>query len=692
MQSGADADRQEIARLERELDNAKDTVHQQNVRISDLEKKLAETLGFETVSAAEAFIKIDEPIPYKELTVELSRERAENERLRAQVQELLMDRDTLRAKIDSSALLNIRNATPSRSAEKQLQALQHRYDELRAVKQRAEDKYKAQYRKFAAHKTCLGNIEIQELEDQLHHDLPKLTKDERRRRREELTTIKLQKIEEFIAADQDDAPSPASQVNKQRVEDFASDKENQQTPAATRKRYLSLSPAISTGSPIIGAKFVQPALDVAPSPLYPHSTSFQSINTAKQLLAPSAPAGIILVPDSSDTEADPSQGMAFLKISPIPTEPMADSSETEDDSQDPYSYLTKAPPVPVPAQVRTQVDSEPSAMTSTSRLGGQSPFPQPIRQRSKSKTRHSEGSASFAAARTDISDERPRKMRRVSSPGLGSGSARRASGGEPGASATSPFYVESGHTPRKGCEREANASTSKKAKGVVKDGKGKQRELTVKMESSTPVTDARTKQIRRLTDKMEITTPVANARASSSKQLADYSAFKGRGRYAKDGADGNTTINANFEIDPAQNGGRDYQFDDVVRGQEDRRHMEAGDCECCRDYYAAIGPMPNRLQAPLWRTPPSSPSGSKPCLRTGSERTENADITSHKQAISRHRHHWARPKTPPSYWSIGFPNTQEVAGINEKAREMHQAKEKYVQEEAARDGGRYKKR
>jgi hypothetical protein len=35
--------------------------------------------------------------------------------------------------------------------------------------------------------------------------------------------------------------------------------------------------------------------------------------------------------------------------------------------------------------------------------------------------------------------------------------------------------------------------------------------------------------------KMETSTPVANARAGSSKQLADYSVYKGRGRYANAG-------------------------------------------------------------------------------------------------------------------------------------------------------------
>jgi hypothetical protein len=67
-------------------------------------------------------------------------------------------------------------------------------------------------------------------------------------------------------------------------------------------------------------------------------------------------------------------------------------------------------------------------------------------------------------------------------------------------------------------------------------------------------------------------------------------------------------------------------------------------------------------------------------------------IASHKQAISRHRHRWTRGCTPPGYWDIGFPTTQQALEINEKAREMHRAKRQVVEAEAERADGRYRKR
>lgn len=68
----------------------------------------------------------------------------------------------------------------------------------------------------------------------------------------------------------------------------------------------------------------------------------------------------------------------------------------------------------------------------------------------------------------------------------------------------------------------------------------------------------------------------------------------------------------------------------------------------------------------------------------GDDENENeiAAIEHHKNAISRHRQQWERAKTPPGYWNIGFPNTQEVAAMNAEAARMHERKRAMVAEEA----------
>ncbi|KAK0451295.1 uncharacterized protein EV420DRAFT_1560120 [Desarmillaria tabescens] len=163
--------------------------------------------------------------------------------------------------------------------------------------------------------------------------------------------------------------------------------------------------------------------------------------------------------------------------------------------------------------------------------------------------------------------------------------------------------------------------------------------------------------------------------ARNAKQTNDYSAFKGRGRYAKDSKE--KTINETFAIDPNRNNGLDFQFDAVVRNKDERRKLHAGDCECCRDYYEGVGPLPKRLKQPLWRSPKKNATPS-PVRR--------------KKGISRHRYNWAQGGTPPGYWDIGFPDTQETENINERAKEMHEKKRREIEAEAMRGDGRYVRR
>ncbi|TFY51357.1 hypothetical protein EVG20_g11036, partial [Dentipellis fragilis] len=128
----------------------------------------------------------------------------------------------------------------------------------------------------------------------------------------------------------------------------------------------------------------------------------------------------------------------------------------------------------------------------------------------------------------------------------------------------------------------------------------------------------------------------------------------GTGAAAGDDTPTRSTINAHFEINPAANDGLPFQFDAVVRSKACRAQMEAGECECCRDYYAAVGPLPPRLQAPLWRSP--SPSEDRDATSTSTSTStstaanahaQEPAVREHRNAVSRHRAQWARGRTPP---------------------------------------------
>ncbi|KAJ7647055.1 DNA repair protein endonuclease SAE2/CtIP C-terminus-domain-containing protein [Roridomyces roridus] len=606
---------QQVHDLERQLTIRKEYADEQRDRALDNEaraRKLANSMGFVKVDEAQSFFdSTPDRMSYKQLVTRVedletrvALEHGENTKLRAQVQDLQR-----------------RPPTHDASILKQLQALQHRYDELKTVKERAEEKYMADYRKFDAWKQYLRTDEILTMENRLREESTNLTSEERKARRAEIASVKAKKIRQLEAAELHET-TPTLEQNK----------ENQRIPVPAKRR-VSARPASQSSSK-------------ATTPLARISAVSSTPSATISRVPASIDDAVILIPSSSDTEEDPLVPFPPIDQSPAKVtttspppqrvEASHNSSDTEDDSQDPYP-LIKCPPAPVSEDhkhtpVIKQEDRKPLVFASTPQVAT------PVIPAQDA----SGGETSSTPRRADIDGEPPLKMRRISMP--------------PGGSPSTPLYVGSGDTPPKKREKPT----------VSTNAKGKMREL-----------------------KLETVTPVSNAHASSSKQLTDYSAFKGRGRYGRSAGTESSTINAQFAIDPARNGGKDFQYEQVVRGKEDRRHLEGGDCECCRDYYDAMAqaPLPRPLQPPLWRTPPESPSGKKE-----GESSKSAGIASHKQNISRHRQQWARPKTPPSYWCIGFPNTQEAADINERAREMHKEKEAKVQEEANREGGRYKKR
>ncbi|KAJ6569586.1 hypothetical protein B0H19DRAFT_1136135 [Mycena capillaripes] len=353
------------------------------------------------------------------------------------------------------------------------------------------------------------------------------------------------------------------------------------------------------------------------------------------------------VPISRQTPAD-QHSSPIRSLGAMQSKDVIDLSETDDDSQGHlFGSLTFTNNIPARSQENDVIVMEHRPANTKNPLPAPHPtlptrpnFPQFGGGENAKKQRHSDvfSGASVKHVRPRSEDEEgPRKIRRFSSP------------------VRTPLAVIS-TTGVRSSKDGSNAGTSR--------GRENRVDRQADRESAPTSTPANT---------------------SASKQIADYSAFKGRGRYGKAAA-GNDTINASYAIDPARNGGVAFQYDAVVRGKEDRRRMEAGDCECCRDYYEAVGPLPSRLQPPLWRSPPNSPEKRKPCRHGGRDDA----ITSHKQAISRHRHNWAQGTTPPSYWNIGFPNTQEANNINERAAEMHQQKMRMVQKEAE-NGGRYYK-
>ena len=134
--------------------------------------------------------------------------------------------------------------------------------------------------------------------------------------------------------------------------------------------------------------------------------------------------------------------------------------------------------------------------------------------------------------------------------------------------------------------------------------------------------------------------------------------------------------------------------------------MHGGDCECCKgvsrsqppvsvveahlqQYYEAVGPLPRYNERPVWKDH-SQPQGSQ----------DGDFMQEHQDKVSRHREtvpqalypitlntdkydQWRRPPTPPGFWQIAFPNTQDVEQQNAMADQMMVEREVQVRREVA---------
>ncbi|GHJ84195.1 hypothetical protein NliqN6_0597 [Naganishia liquefaciens] len=163
---------------------------------------------------------------------------------------------------------------------------------------------------------------------------------------------------------------------------------------------------------------------------------------------------------------------------------------------------------------------------------------------------------------------------------------------------------------------------------------------------------------------------------------------------------GNTSVQEEFEINPERNHGLNYAYQTVERRKEERKKMMGHGCIECENYYNAVGEMPVVSRAPVWRSPSpgsdtraggSTTAGKCPHGRTvGAGEAEDAK-QGLKNKISRHREDWTAPSTPPMYWNIGFPSTQDVEEINALAEEQRESKRAEMRREAEKKDGRYRR-
>ncbi|KAH8926719.1 hypothetical protein BT69DRAFT_1214862, partial [Atractiella rhizophila] len=135
------------------------------------------------------------------------------------------------------------------------------------------------------------------------------------------------------------------------------------------------------------------------------------------------------------------------------------------------------------------------------------------------------------------------------------------------------------------------------------------------------------------------------------------------------------SFNSRFEIIPERNRGLNFQFDDVVRNKDERRKMSAAECSCC-----AGASIPASYYERAAET--KAKQLGRDLLPDEVEDVLEGMKRQHQHKISRHRETWHKLATPPRFWEMGFPNTQQAVEWNDLGKEQTEKRMKLLEKEA----------
>ncbi|CAG8503966.1 9630_t:CDS:2, partial [Racocetra persica] len=106
------------------------------------------------------------------------------------------------------------------------------------------------------------------------------------------------------------------------------------------------------------------------------------------------------------------------------------------------------------------------------------------------------------------------------------------------------------------------------------------------------------------------------------------------------------------------------RYNETVRKQSERRQLQGEDCRDCRRYYEITGPMPI-----------PDATGLNRCGHTNQVQSAELLMEARLHYTSKHRARYSRAPTPPGFWRVGFPTSQELAETNEQSIEYEKSRE-----------------
>jgi hypothetical protein len=153
-----------------------------------------------------------------------------------------------------------------------------------------------------------------------------------------------------------------------------------------------------------------------------------------------------------------------------------------------------------------------------------------------------------------------------------------------------------------------------------------------------------------------------------------------------------------FKANPEFNQGYSYAFSETVRKRGDRACLPGcTNMDCCgskfRAFAEAQGPLSSSQEEALLQEYLGDAYDNMQLTQMSSEERYELVLQARTKKMAKesgkHRQAYERPRSPPGFWRVDFPTTQELQEDREKAKELER---KAVQErwlEAHRKGGRW---
>ncbi|GAA5944739.1 uncharacterized protein JCM15063_002388 [Sporobolomyces koalae] len=143
------------------------------------------------------------------------------------------------------------------------------------------------------------------------------------------------------------------------------------------------------------------------------------------------------------------------------------------------------------------------------------------------------------------------------------------------------------------------------------------------------------------------------------------------------------------EINPDRNQGQKHAFKQTERKKSVRQTMTAEACGNCQAYYER---KKQAVPAGHCNHVHAQDQGSRQKnKKTSNYLYDRADeIDKRMQQDGRHRVAQRTVPDPPDYWQMGFPDTQQIEGINLRAKQQKAELEQYKRIEAEKSNGLYR--